>query len=124
MQRVPVRVEDLAHESRGPHLCAALRPKNADRSILAVAPFKIVNVVADTMPTSMGMDGSQTIGGRPLNFWTPPDVYTVMVRPIRRSWDPGRQGLHAGRELTGTVIIEAAKCSSTMCSNGWPVADT
>ena len=31
-----------------------------------------------TMPTSMGMGGTQTIGGTTLSFWTPPGVYTVM----------------------------------------------
>jgi lipoprotein-anchoring transpeptidase ErfK/SrfK len=31
-----------------------------------------------TMPTSMGMGGTQTIEGTTLSFWTPPGVYTVM----------------------------------------------
>lgn len=31
-----------------------------------------------TMPTSMGMGGSETIDGRTLSFYTPPGVYTVM----------------------------------------------
>jgi lipoprotein-anchoring transpeptidase ErfK/SrfK len=31
-----------------------------------------------TMPTSMGMGGTQTIGGQTLSFWTPPGVYTVL----------------------------------------------
>jgi len=31
-----------------------------------------------TMPTSMGMGGTETIGGTTLSFWTPPGVYTVM----------------------------------------------
>src|SRR5581483_5941188 len=31
-----------------------------------------------TMPTSMGMGGTQQIGGRTLSFWTPPGVYTVL----------------------------------------------
>jgi hypothetical protein len=31
-----------------------------------------------TMPTSMGMGGTETIGGTTLSFWTPPGIYTVM----------------------------------------------
>ncbi|MCW2652558.1 MAG: hypothetical protein QOE41_1802 [Mycobacterium sp.] len=31
-----------------------------------------------TMPTSMGMGGTEQIGGRTLSFWTPSGVYTVM----------------------------------------------
>ncbi|RDH76963.1 hypothetical protein DVS77_19260 [Mycolicibacterium moriokaense] len=31
-----------------------------------------------TMPTSMGMGGTQTFGGTTLSFWTPPGVYTVL----------------------------------------------
>lgn len=33
-----------------------------------------------TMPTSMGMGGTETVGGRTLSFWTPPGVYTVLDR--------------------------------------------
>ena len=35
-------------------------------------------VLVRTMPTSMGMGGTEQIGGRTLSFWTPPGVYTVM----------------------------------------------
>ena len=31
-----------------------------------------------TMPTSMGMGGTQQIAGKTLSFWTPPGVYTVL----------------------------------------------
>ena len=41
-----------------------------------------------TMPTSMGMGGSETIGGTTLNFWTPPGVYTV-----HGQGEPGDHGL-------------------------------
>ena len=33
-------------------------------------------VLVRTMPTSMGMGGTETIGGQTLTFWTPPGVYT------------------------------------------------
>jgi lipoprotein-anchoring transpeptidase ErfK/SrfK len=31
-----------------------------------------------TMPTSMGMGGTQNFGGTTLSFWTPPGIYTVL----------------------------------------------
>ena len=31
-----------------------------------------------TMPTSMGMGGTETVGGKTLHFWTPPGTYTVL----------------------------------------------
>ena len=31
-----------------------------------------------TMPTSMGMGGTETVGGQTLSFWTPPGIYTVL----------------------------------------------
>ena len=31
-----------------------------------------------TMPTSMGMGGTQQIAGQTLSFWTPPGIYTVL----------------------------------------------
>jgi lipoprotein-anchoring transpeptidase ErfK/SrfK len=31
-----------------------------------------------TMPTSMGMGGTEQVAGRTLSFWTPPGIYTVL----------------------------------------------
>ncbi len=31
-----------------------------------------------TMPTSMGMGGTETVGGQTISLWTPPGVYTVL----------------------------------------------
>jgi lipoprotein-anchoring transpeptidase ErfK/SrfK len=36
--------------------------------------------LARTMPTSMGMGGTETVGGQTLSFWTPPGTYTVLDR--------------------------------------------
>ncbi len=40
--------------------------------------------VVRTMPTSMGMGGTETIGGQTLSFWTQPGIYTVlgMANPV------------------------------------------
>lgn len=35
-------------------------------------------VLVRTMPTSMGMGGTETMAGTTLSFWTPPGVYTVL----------------------------------------------
>jgi lipoprotein-anchoring transpeptidase ErfK/SrfK len=49
----------------------------ADDTTKQVSVFSNGQLVR-TMPTSMGMGGTQTIGGTTLSFWTPPGVYTVM----------------------------------------------
>jgi lipoprotein-anchoring transpeptidase ErfK/SrfK len=52
-----------------------------------------------TMPTSMGMGGTQTIGGRTLSFWTPPGVYTVMDKANPVIMDSSTFGLPIGSRL-------------------------
>jgi lipoprotein-anchoring transpeptidase ErfK/SrfK len=52
-----------------------------------------------TMPTSMGMGGTQTIGGRTLSFWTPPGVYTVMGKGNPVIMDSSTFGLPVGSRL-------------------------
>jgi lipoprotein-anchoring transpeptidase ErfK/SrfK len=52
-----------------------------------------------TMPTSMGMGGTQTIGGRTLNFWTPPGIYTVMGKANPVIMDSSTFGLPVGSRL-------------------------
>ena len=47
-----------------------------------------------TMPTSMGMGGSQTIGGKTLRFWTPPGNYTVLDKANPVVMDSATYGLH------------------------------
>jgi lipoprotein-anchoring transpeptidase ErfK/SrfK len=61
---------------------ASFRIGNAHISIADDAT-KLVSVfdngaLVRTMPTSMGMGGTQTIAGHTLSFWTPPGVYTVL----------------------------------------------
>jgi lipoprotein-anchoring transpeptidase ErfK/SrfK len=52
-----------------------------------------------TMPTSMGMGGTQTIGGRTLSFWTPPGVYTVMDKANPVVMDSSTFGLPINSRL-------------------------
>ncbi|KUI13357.1 hypothetical protein AU191_16520 [Mycolicibacterium acapulense] len=46
-----------------------------------------------TIPTSMGMGGSETIGGKTISFWTQPGVYTVMGKARSVVMDSSTYGL-------------------------------
>jgi lipoprotein-anchoring transpeptidase ErfK/SrfK len=52
-----------------------------------------------TMPTSMGMGGTETIGDRVLSFWTPPGVYTVMDKANPVIMDSSTFGLPVNSRL-------------------------
>lgn len=52
-----------------------------------------------TMPTSMGMGGSEQIGGQTLTFWTPPGVYTVMDKANPVIMDSSTYGLPINSRL-------------------------
>ena len=52
-----------------------------------------------TMPTSMGMGGSETIGGRTISFWTQPGIYTVMDKANPVIMDSSTFGLPVGSRL-------------------------
>ena len=66
-----------------------------------------------TMPTSMGMGGTQTIGGTTLSFWTPPGVYTVMDKANPVIMDSSTFGLPTGSRLGYRVTIPWATRVST-----------
>jgi lipoprotein-anchoring transpeptidase ErfK/SrfK len=55
--------------------------------------------LARTMPTSMGMGGTQTIGGHTLSFWTPPGIYTVMGKGNPVVMDSSTFGLPVSSRL-------------------------
>ena len=52
-----------------------------------------------TMPTSMGMGGTETIGDTTLSFWTPPGVYTVMDKANPVIMDSSTFGLPINSRL-------------------------
>jgi len=52
-----------------------------------------------TMPTSMGMGGTETIGGRTFSFWTPSGVYTVLDKANPVIMDSSSYGLPTGSSL-------------------------
>ena len=66
-----------------------------------------------TMPTSMGMGGTETIGGTTLSFWTPPGVYTVMDKANPVIMDSSTFGLPINSRLGYRVTIPYATRIST-----------
>jgi lipoprotein-anchoring transpeptidase ErfK/SrfK len=58
-----------------------------------------------TMPTSMGMGGTETIGGTTLSFWTPPGIYTVMDKANPVIMDSSTFGLPINSRLGYRVTI-------------------
>jgi lipoprotein-anchoring transpeptidase ErfK/SrfK len=66
-----------------------------------------------TMPTSMGMGGTQQIGGRTLSFWTPPGVYTVLDKGNPVIMDSSTFGLPINSRLGYRESINYATRIST-----------
>ena len=66
-----------------------------------------------TMPTSMGMGGTQTIGGQTLSFWTPPGVYTVLDKGNPVIMDSSTFGLPKNSRLGYRETINYATRIST-----------
>jgi lipoprotein-anchoring transpeptidase ErfK/SrfK len=70
----------------------------ADDTTKQVSVFENGKLVR-TMPTSMGMGGTETIGDRTLSFWTPPGVYTVMDKANPVIMDSSTFGLPINSRL-------------------------
>lgn len=66
-----------------------------------------------TMPTSMGMGGSETIGGRTISFWTQPGIYTVMDKANPVIMDSSTYGLPINSRLGYKQTINWATRIST-----------
>jgi lipoprotein-anchoring transpeptidase ErfK/SrfK len=70
----------------------------ADDTTKQVSVFDNGNLVR-TMPTSMGMGGTETISGTTLSFWTPPGIYTVMDKANPVIMDSSTFGLPINSRL-------------------------
>jgi lipoprotein-anchoring transpeptidase ErfK/SrfK len=66
-----------------------------------------------TMPTSMGMGGTQQISGQTLSFWTPPGVYTVLDKGNPVIMDSSTFGLPKNSRLGYRETINYAVKIST-----------
>lgn len=79
---------------------------------------KQVQVFADgkmirSMPTSMGMGGSENVGGKTITFWTQPGVYTVMSKANPVIMDSSTFGLPVNSRLGYKETINWATRIST-----------
>lgn len=61
-----------------------------------------------TMPTSMGMGGTETVAGTTLSFWTPPGTYTVLDKDNPVVMDSSTYGLPTASRLGYRVTIPYA----------------
>ena len=66
-----------------------------------------------TMPTSMGMGGTQQVAGQTLSFWTPPGVYTVLDKGNPVVMDSSTFGLPKNSRLGYRETISYATRIST-----------
>lgn len=61
-----------------------------------------------TIPTSMGMGGSETVGGKKISFWTQPGVYTVMDKANPVLMDSSSYGLPVDSRLGYKLSVNYA----------------
>ncbi|MCV7346003.1 L,D-transpeptidase [Mycolicibacterium rhodesiae] len=66
-----------------------------------------------TMPTSMGMGGSETVNGQTISFWTQRGIYTVMDKADRVVMDSSTYGLPINSRLGYRETISLATRIST-----------
>ena len=66
-----------------------------------------------TMPTSMGMGGTETVGGHTISLWTPPGIYTVLDKGNPVVMDSSTFGLPKNSRLGYRETINWATKIST-----------
>lgn len=66
-----------------------------------------------TMPTSMGMGGTENVGGRTISLWTPPGIYTVLDKGNPVVMDSSTFGLPKNSRLGYRETINWATKIST-----------
>ncbi|MCV7195255.1 L,D-transpeptidase [Mycobacterium angelicum] len=84
----------------------------ADDATKMVSVYDNGNLVR-TMPTSMGMGGTETVGSQTLSFWTPPGVYTVLDKGNPVVMDSSTFGLPKNSRLGYRETINYATRIST-----------
>lgn len=66
-----------------------------------------------TMPTSMGMSGTENVGGQTISLWTPPGIYTVLDKGNPVVMDSSTFGLPKNSRLGYRETINYATKIST-----------
>ncbi|MHC9296568.1 L,D-transpeptidase [Mycobacterium sp. LTG2003] len=79
----------------------------ADDKTKQVSVFENGKLVR-TMPTSMGMGGTETVGGTTMSFWTPRGIYTVMDKANPVVMDSSTYGLPVNSRLGYKTTIPYA----------------
>ncbi|WP_343603268.1 Ig-like domain-containing protein [Mycobacterium sp.] len=102
----------------------------ADDTTKAVSVYENGQPVR-TMPTSMGMGGTESIAGEQVSFWTQPGVYTVMDKATPVVMDSSTYGLPINSRLGYKESINYATRISTdgvylheLDSTGWAQGHT
>jgi lipoprotein-anchoring transpeptidase ErfK/SrfK len=70
-------------------------------------------VLVRTMPTSMGMGGTEAVGGQTISLWTPPGIYTVLDKGNPVVMDSSTFGLPKNSRLGYRETINYATKIST-----------
>jgi lipoprotein-anchoring transpeptidase ErfK/SrfK len=84
----------------------------ADDATHQVSVFDNGNLVR-TMPTSMGMGGTENVGGHSISLWTPPGIYTVLDKGNPVVMDSSTIGLPKNSRLGYRETINWATKIST-----------
>jgi lipoprotein-anchoring transpeptidase ErfK/SrfK len=84
----------------------------ADDATKLVSVFSNAALVR-TMPTSMGMGGTENVGAQTISLWTPPGVYTVLDKGNPVVMDSSTFGLPKNSRLGYRVTINYATRIST-----------
>jgi lipoprotein-anchoring transpeptidase ErfK/SrfK len=84
----------------------------ADDNTKQVQVFENGNLIR-TMPTSMGMGGSEVVAGKTITFWTQPGIYTVMDKANPVIMDSSTFGLPVNSRLGYKESINWATKIST-----------
>ncbi|WP_330252650.1 Ig-like domain-containing protein [Nocardia sp. NBC_00565] len=84
----------------------------SDDNTKQVQVFENGNLIR-TMPTSMGMGGSEVVGGKTITFWTQPGIYTVMDKANPVIMDSSTFGLPVNSRLGYKESINWATKIST-----------
>ncbi|MVU77644.1 L,D-transpeptidase family protein [Nocardia sp. ET3-3] len=101
---------DGAYGQRDQRVSVTIGPAHvaiADDDTKMIEVYDNGNLVR-TMPTSMGMGGTATVGGRVLSFWTRPGVYTVLDRKDPVIMDSASYGLPTNSRLGYRTSINKA----------------
>jgi lipoprotein-anchoring transpeptidase ErfK/SrfK len=70
-------------------------------------------VLVRTMPTSMGMGGTENVGAQTISLWTPPGIYTVLDKGNPVVMDSSTFGLPKNSRLGYRETINYATRIST-----------